>query len=238
MLRAIIIDDELIGVNTLKLLIEKHTEGIKIVASATDPEKGILIIDDYKPDVVFLDVSMPKMNGFELLEKIEHKDFHLVFTTAHREYAINAIKNGAMDYLLKPIDITELKSCVDKLVEEYNRLPEAQKTVSSNIIELAVKDGIIFIKPQEVIRLEASGSYTVFYLENKVKHMASKNLKECEALINNPMFYRCHQSHVINLNKVIKMVSADGLFAQMSDGSMPEIGRKNKEMFLEKLKNI
>jgi two-component system, LytTR family, response regulator len=238
MLRAIIIDDELIGVNTLKLLIEKHTEGIKIVASATDPEKGILLIDDYKPDVVFLDVSMPKMNGFELLEKIEHKDFHLVFTTAHREYAINAIKNGAMDYLLKPIDITELKSCVDKLVEEYNRLPEAQKTVSSNIIELAVKDGIIFIKPQEVIRLEASGSYTVFYLENKVKHMASKNLKECEALINNPMFYRCHQSHVINLNKVIKMVSADGLFAQMSDGSMPEIGRKNKEMFLEKLKNI
>jgi two-component system, LytTR family, response regulator len=238
MLRAIIIDDELIGVNTLKLLIEKHTEGIKIVASATDPEKGILLIDDYKPDVVFLDVSMPKMNGFELLEKIEHKDFHLVFTTAHREYAINAIKNGAMDYLLKPIDITELKSCVDKLVEEYNRLPEAQKTVSSNIIELAVKDGIIFIKPQEVIRLEASGSYTVFYLENKVKHMASKNLKECEALINNPMFYRCHQSHVINLNKVIKMVSADGLFAQMSDGSMPEIGRKNKELFLEKLKNI
>lgn len=238
MLRAIIIDDELIGVNTLKLLIEKHTPEIKIVATATEPEKGITAIEDYKPEIVFLDISMPKMNGFELLERLTFKDFKLVFTTAHQEHAIKAIKNGAYDYLLKPIDIDELKTGVNKILEQGQKISEIHKKVSSNLIELAVKDGIIFIKPVEVIRLEASGSYTVFYLENNVKHMASKNLKECEALLDPFLFYRCHQSHIINLNKVVKMVSADGLFAQMNDGSMPEIGRKYKEIFLGKLKSI
>lgn len=238
MLRAVIIDDELIGINTLKILIEKHTQGIKIVATATEPEKGIASIEDYRPEIVFLDVSMPKMSGFELLERLNYKNFKLVFTTAHQEYAIRAIKNGAYDYLLKPIDIEELKECVIKIKDERSKIAEYVKANSFNIVELSVKDGIIFIKQQDIIRLEASGSYTVFYLVNNVKHIASKNLKECEPLLDQSLFYRCHQSHIINLQKVVKMVSADGLFAQMSDGSMPEIGRKNKEVFLEKLKNI
>lgn len=238
MLRAVIIDDELIGINTLKLLVEKHTRGVKIVATATEPAKGIAAIEDYKPEIVFLDISMPKMNGFELLEQLEHKNFKLVFTTAHREHAIKAIKNGAHDYLLKPIDILELTTCVNKIVEEPKKLPEPKKAAATNIIELSVKDGIIFIKPRDVIRLEASGSYTVFYLANNIRHIASKNLKECESLLDQNLFYRCHQSHIINLQKVVKMVSTDGLFAQMSDGSMPEIGRKNKEAFLQKLKTI
>ncbi len=237
MLRAIIIDDELIGISTLKILIEKYVEGIKVVATATEPEKGIAAIDDYKPEIVFLDISMPKMSGFELLEHVKHKNFKLVFTTAHREYAIKAIKNGACDYLLKPIDITELKECIQKILGEMNTR-EVQKSNGTNIIELSVKDGIIFIKPNDVIRLEASGSYTVFYLVNNVKHIASKNLKECEPMLDSNLFYRCHQSHIINLQKVVKMVSSDGLFAQMIDGSMPEIGRKNKDVFLERLKTI
>jgi two-component system LytT family response regulator len=236
MLRAVIIDDELIGINALQVLMEKYTQGIKIVATATDPEKGISLIEDYKPEVVFLDVSMPKMNGFELLEKLQFKNFKLVFTTAHEEYAIKAIKNKAQDYLLKPIDIEELKSCVNNIIIEESN-PQKDK-VNYNIIELAVKDGIIFIKSQDVIRLEASGSYTVFYLVNNIKHLASKNLKECEILLDPSRFYRCHQSHIINLHKVVKMVSSDGLYAQMTDGSMPEIGKKNKEVFLEKLKGI
>jgi len=238
MLRAIIIDDEQIGVNALKILIEKHTEGVKIIATATEPAKGIAAIEDYKPEIVFLDISMPKMSGFELLEYVNYKDFKLVFTTAHREYAIKAIKNKAQDYLLKPIDIQELQNCIRKIMVESEKILGAQKSKSYNIIELAVKDGIIFIKPQDVIRIEASGSYAVFYLTNNIKHVASKNLKECEPMLDPTLFYRCHQSHIINLQKVVKMVSSDGLFAQMSDGSMPEIGRKNKELFLEKLKNI
>src|SRR5882757_6418332 len=107
MYRAIIIDDELSGVNTLKLLIEKYIPSVRVVAISTDPENGIRLIEDYKPDVVFLDISMPKMNGFELLSRLNYKGFKLVFTTAHEEYAIKAIKNKAFDYLLKPIDVEE-----------------------------------------------------------------------------------------------------------------------------------
>lgn len=237
MLRAIIIDDEIIGINTLKILIERHTQGLKVIATATDPLKGLAAIEDYRPDVVFLDVSMPKMNGFELLDKVSKKDFRLIFTTAHQEYAIKAIKNEAYDYLLKPIDVSELSLCVNKLLKGETERKD-RRSFASSLIELSVKDGIIFIKPQDIIRLEASGSYTYFYLENNVKHIASKNLKECEIMLDPSLFYRCHQSHIINLRKVVKMVSADGLFAQMVDGSMPEIVRKNKEIFLEKLKNI
>lgn len=236
MYRALIIDDELIGINALKILIEKHTPDIRIVATTTDPEKGIEMIEDYKPEIVFLDISMPKMNAFELLENLKFKDFKLVFTTAHREYAIKAIKNRAHDYLLKPIDIEELKNCVDNITKAVDET-ESKRPAYSNV-ELHVKGGIIFIKQEDIIRLEADGSYAIFFLENGIKHVASKNLKECEALLDPKVFYRCHASNIINIKKVVKMVSTDGLFARMTDGSMPEISRRNKETFLEKLKTI
>jgi two-component system LytT family response regulator len=238
MLRAVIIDDEQIGINTLKLLLEKYAPEIRIVATASDPEKGITAIEDYKPELVFLDISMPRMSGFELLDRLSYRDFRLVFTTAHQEYAIRAIKNHAYDYLLKPIDITELRDCIDRVLKEQDREKDVPRANPYTIIEIAVKDGIIFIRPQDVIRLEASGSYSVFYLENNIKHIASKNLKECEPFLNPEIFYRCHQSHIVNLQKVVKMVSTDGLFAQMTDGSMPEIGRRQKEGFLKKLKGL
>ena len=237
MYRAIIIDDELIGVNTLKILIEKQVPSIiRVVATSTEPETGIKLIEDYRPDVVFLDISMPKMNGFELLEKLKYKDFKLVFTTAHEEYAIKAIKTKAYDYLLKPIDIDELKQCIDNIVKETEK-KEPTKINAFRTIEISVKDGIIFIKPDDIVRLEASGSYTRFYLINGTKHVASKNLKDYESLLDPLSFYRCHLSHVINLRHVIKLVSTDGLFAKMSDDSLVEIAKKNKQVFIEKLKN-
>ena len=237
MLRAIIIDDEENSVNTLKLLIEENTRGIKVVASATDPEKGIHLIHDYKPDIVFLDISMPILNGFDLLAKLSFKAFKLVFTTAHDEYAIKAIKTKAQDYLLKPIDIEELQACLTTIIQDI----QAEKPISasnSHIIELAVKNGIIFIHPKDIIRLEASGSYTIFHLVNNVKETISKNLKECEFLLQPPYFFRCHPSHIVNLYKVVRLVSNGNFSIQMSDGSLPEISRKNKELLLEKLKTI
>ena len=235
--RAIIIDDETMGINTLKVLIEKHVPTIRVVSTSTDAEAGIKLIEDYRPDIVFLDISMPKMNGFELLEKLNYKGFKLVFTTAHEEYAIKAIKNKAHDYLLKPIDIDELIQCVNNITEEIKRT-EPVKTTTNRIIELSVKDGIIFIKSDEIIRLEASGSYTEFYLANSIKHIASKTLKDYEALLDTQSFYRCHISHIVNLHHVVKLVSTDGLFAQMTDGTLVEIAKKNKQIFIEKLKSI
>ncbi|MGZ3884078.1 MAG: LytR/AlgR family response regulator transcription factor [Bacteroidia bacterium] len=235
--RAIIIDDESIGINALKVLIEKHSENIKIVATTTDPEQGVGLIEDYKPEIVFMDISMPKMNGFELLDKLQYKNFKLVFTTAHEEYALKAIKTKAADYLLKPIDIDELKACLAAVTKEEAGQQSTPKRQVPAIIELAVRDGIIFIKPHDIVRLEAAGSYTTFYLSNNVKHLASKSLKEYEQQLDPRRFYRCHNSHIVNLGKVVRLVSTDGLFAQMEDGSMPEISRRNKDAFLERLKN-
>jgi len=237
MLRTIIIDDELIGVNALKVLIEKHIKEVKVIATATEPEKGIEYIEDYRPDIVFLDISMPGMNGFELLDHLKYKDFKLVFTTAHEEYALKAIKNRAFDYLLKPIDLEELKRTVNIIAQNSVNENNTHKA-SLNLIEIPVKDGIVFIKSHDIIRIEAAGSYTVFYLENNVKHTVSKNLKECEPLLDLSFFYRCHASHIINLKKVVKMVNSNGLYAQMCDGSMPDISKKSREAFLEKLKTI
>ena len=237
MLKAIIIDDELIGINTLKLLIERHTEGLKIIATCTEPEKGIELIEDYKPDVVFLDISMPSMDGFEVIKRLTNTNFHLVFTTAHSNYAIQAIKTKAQDYLLKPINIEELQKCVAVIIKDIQKELPALKE-NTPLIELPVRNGVLFIKPKDIIRLEASGSYTTFYLDNHVKEVVSKNLKSCENLLIPQYFYRCHDSHLINLNKVIKLISNDGLFVEMSDGSLPQISRKNKEELLVLLRTL
>lgn len=238
MLRAVIIDDERSGINALQLLIDKHIGTLKVVGSTTQAEQGIALIEDYHPDVVFLDISMPNLNGFALLEQLHYRDFNLVFTTAHQEYALQAIKHHAFDYLLKPVDVDELKECVSRIMAERTRPKPESRQGPVGTIGLAVKDGIIFIRHSDIIRLEASGSYTVFYLENKVKQMASKSLKEYEAQLDPTVFYRCHNSHLVNLKKVAKFVSSDGLYAQMLDGSAAEIARKNKDQFLERLKHV
>lgn len=238
MLRAIIIDDEQSSITALKAMIEKYTTGLKIVDSATDPDDGIRLIEDYRPEVVFLDISMPKITGFDLLERLNFRGFKLVFITAHQQYAIKAIKLNASDYLLKPFDVEELKACIINLQGEKVNPHESRKAYSHKIIELSVKDGIIFIRQKEIVRLEASGSYTTFHLENGIKHLASKNLKECEALLSTGYFYRCHASHIVNLLKVERLVSTDGLFAKMNDGSVAVIALKNKGEFLQRLKGV
>lgn len=236
MLCAIIIDDEPIGINTLKVLIERLGLDVFVTATTTNPEEGIELIESYRPDVVFMDVNMPKLNGFELLKKVKYKDFKLVFVTAHEEFALKAIKTNAFDYLLKPIDSEDLKTCLEKIIETF--IPLAPKTKTRNVIELMVNDGVIFIKQSQIIRLEASGSYTVIYLKDGVKHTASKNLKHFEALLDPAIFFRCHLSHIINLNELLKLVSSDGYSALMSDKSTPAVSKRQKEELHERLRLI
>ncbi len=236
MIRAVIIDDEPLGLNALKVLIERLDMQVKVVATTSDPESGVQIIESYRPDVVFLDVNMPKLNGFELLERLNYKEFKLVFTTAHREHAIKAIKNSASDYLLKPIDSDELKVCLSKIIDAglNANIPHKQRS----IIELPVSDGIVMIKQSCILRLEASGSYTNLFLKDGIKHTASKNLKYFESILDPLNFYRCHQSHIINLHEVTKLISSDGYFALMSDNSKAHVGKNYKDIFLSKLKTI
>ncbi len=236
MIRAIVIDDEEAGIDTLKIFASRNSDRIKIIASTTQAEDGIALIEDYRPDVVFLDISMPKMNGFDLVEQLSFRDFKLVFTTAHQEYAIRAIKQRAFDYLLKPIDEHSFCTCLDELLK--NEKPLVSKVESNALIEIQVKDGILFIQQKEIIRLEASRSYTEFYLDHGIKHVASKGIKEFESKLSPNLFYRCHKSHIINLQKVRKFINHDGLFALMSDGSLPLISKLQKDEFLNRLKEI
>lgn len=236
MLRAVIIDDEEAGIVTLKALIEKYAkESIRLVATAMEPEKGIAIINDYKPDVVFLDINMPELSGFDVLEEVEAKNFRLVFTTAHKEHMLEALKQHAYDYLLKPIDANDFKRCIADLMRDAEE-PLAENKTPESVIEIHVRDGIIFLKPKEIIRLEASGSYTTFYLENNIRHMASRNLREFEPVLDRNGFCRCHNSHIVNLRKVAKFINKDGLFVQMTDGSTVPVSKREKDMFLSRLK--
>jgi two-component system LytT family response regulator len=237
MLRAIVIDDEESGIEMVKMLALRNAAFVRVVAYTSVPEEGITLIEDYKPDVVFLDISMPTMSGFELLARLTFRNFKLIFTTAHREYALAAIKQKAYDYLLKPIDTEDFKKCIEDLYSERQAAKGAAKPNATAVIEVQVKDGIIYIKQKEIIRLEASRSYTEFYLDNGQRHVASKSLREFEAKLDADLFYRCHKSHIINLQKVQKFINHDGFFALMSDGSMPDISKNNKDEFLELLKN-
>ena len=237
MLRAIIIDDEESGVETIKILASRNQELVKIVASSRKPEQGIDLIEDYKPDIVLLDIRMPNMSGFELLTKLKFRDFKLVFTTAHKEYAIEAIKNHAHDYLLKPIDTEDFRKCLEEINTIINPQTSAKQSLAA-MIEIQVKDGIVYLKQKDIVRLEASRSYTEFHMENGMRHVASRSLLEYEAKLDSKIFYRPHKSHIINIRKVQKFVNHEGFFALMSDGSMVDISKGNKDVFLERLKSI
>ncbi len=238
MLRAIIIDDEEAGVETLKVLVGRNSTLIRVIASTLKAEEGIVLIEDYRPDVVFLDINMPNMNGFELLDKLNFRDFKLVFTTAHREYALQAIKNRAFDYLLKPIDDGDFKKCLEGLVKAKEHLPLAAKIEGQGVLEIQVKDGIIYLKQKDIVRLEASRSYTDIYMDSGAKHIASKTLKDFEDKLDAKLFCRCHKSHIVNLEKVQKFVNHDGFYALMNDGSSPEVSKAMKDIFLDRLKGI
>lgn len=240
MFTAIVVDDEPKSIKNLEILLTDYCkEDIKIINTAANALEAIKKIIEEKPDVVFLDVQMPGFNGFDVLDQIKNSSPLIIFTTAHKEYAVDALRKEAFDYLVKPIDIDELKNCILRVREKLaKKNAETEKTPTTNVIEISVKDALIFIKSNDIIRLEASGSYTVFYLENNVKHMVSKSMKEYEAMLDHAVFYRCHNSHVINLKKVNKFIHNMGLFAELTDGSKVEIARKNKDEFLNRLKDI
>jgi two-component system, LytTR family, response regulator len=240
MKRAIIIDDELAGIKTLQTFITRYAPNVKVIGSTCSPETGIELIEDYRPDIVFLDISMPTMTGFELLDKLQFKQFKLIFTTAHEEFALKALKMKAFDYLLKPIDIEDFKQCMEAIAKEEELISSdtVHRQNKPSMLELQVKDGIIYLKQHDIISVHASGNYTEFHLEHGVKHLVSKSLKEYEQQLDQTMFFRCHHSHIVNLLKVERFLSQDGFFARMSDGSMVDISRKNKDVFLERLKSI
>lgn len=244
MLHALIIDDEENGVISLELILKKYAPEVKMVAKTTSALKGVELINAYRPDIVFLDINMPNLNGFELLEKIEYRKFHLIFTTAHEEYALKAIKQNALDYLLKPIDGDDLKKAIEKVkknLEEDNSVAKALAFLNAmrdkDEVKISVpgKEGIEIVQANEVMYIEASSNHSVVVLKNGEKHQVNKSLKDYENQIclEGTKFIRIHNSFIINVNHVTRYLPEDGGYAVVGGEKTVPISKIKKDEFLK-----
>lgn len=223
------------------------SKDIRIVGQFNDPEQGAGGIFLLQPDLVFLDIEMPKLNGIELLNQCREVNFEVIFTTAYDQYAIRAIKMNALDYLLKPIDKDELIEAVEKVKtkkqpvsrQQIAELQEAHKTKVLNKIALSTMAGLQFVDLDNVIRIEGESNYCNFFLKDKKKILLSKKLGDAEELLKeNQNFFRAHKSHIINLKYVEKYVRGEGGEILMSDGAAISLSRGKKEEFLQLFSKI
>lgn len=244
MIRTIIIEDEPVSREMLAMMLKRHDQEIELVDSCASPADGITSIAKHKPDLVFLDIQMPKMTGFDMLKKIQPINFEVIFTTAFDQYAINAIRVSALDYLLKPVDDEELSAAIEKYKERVSRKePSVQyehlfnnllnKNPLDKTIALSASDGISFIKMSDILRVEANGRYSKFYLLNKETILVSKTLGDYEEILSANQFFRIHDSAIINLNHVKKYIRGDGGTVVLSDNTELDVARRRKEEFVK-----
>lgn len=240
-MRAIIVDDERKGRETLQKMLEKYCAEVKVLGMAASVEEAYQLATAHEPDIVFLDIEMPGEDGFALLEKFNPVPFHVIFVTAYDHYAIKAIKHQVLDYLLKPIDVDDLRQAMERIkntplkkqAQKYEALMTTRVLGYNSRLALPVKDGLIYLMVSSIIRIESDGSYSTFYTEDGKKHVVSRNLKEYEDTLPATHFFRSHKSHIINIQRVKKYLRTDGYFVEMEDGSMVEISRRKKDEFLQ-----
>jgi two-component system LytT family response regulator len=240
MIKAVIVDDEKDGRDALAKIIKNYCKNAEVVALASCAEEALKAIEEFKPDLIFLDIEMPLESGFDLLRKAEAYDFKTIFITAHSHYAIKAFKFAAAGYLLKPVDIDDLIDLVNKVEKAIAQKTEKSKKNDhpakiKDKISLPVKDGLIYLHVDEIIRFEGDGSYTKAWLTNGKCHLISRNIKEYEDLLSSSHFFRCHISHLVNLRHVKGFSRHDGYYADMSDGVRIEISRRKKDEFVSRM---
>jgi two-component system LytT family response regulator len=238
MIRALIVDDESRSCEVLQNLLLHYCADVQILGTAHSADDAVHLIREKDPDLVFLDIHMPKGDGFSLLSRLDDIPFKIIFTTAHDNYAVQAFRMSALDYLLKPIDFKLLLEAVDKF--RKTGVPKSQAnqlgllhTNKAKTIALSSIDEIRFVGLDQIIRLEADNNYTVFHLEGGEKVMVSNTLKVYEDALLEHAFLRVHNSHIINLGKVAKYLKGKGGIAVMSDGTYIEISPRKKEQFLK-----
>ena len=244
MIKAILIDDEGHCLETLDMLLNEYCPQVTILEQCRSAKKGLEAIEKYQPDLVFLDIEMPAMNGFEMLEQLTEIHFAVIFTTSYDQYAIKAIHFSALDYLLKPIDPKELISAIKK-VQEQRRIPVAEqfqmllkqvqgKSTQFSNIAVPTFEGFELVPADEVIQCEANDKYTHLFLKNKNKIIACRTLKEMEEQLQDFNFFvRVHHSHLVNLNEVAKYVRGEGGYLVMSDGTSVNVSRSRKESLMK-----
>lgn len=242
LLTAVLIDDEAHCLNTLRWNLSTFFPEINIVGEAMDGNDGFKIINEINPDVIFLDVEMPGMNGFEMLNKFDKINFKVIFITAHNEYAIRAIKLNAIDYLMKPIDKDELKTAILRLISDgdeitfrkiqnlkynMNSRPEMQRIIIGTI------DGYQFFDLKEITFFEADSNYSYIHFNDGTKVLSTKTLKEFEDVLPPNIFFRCHHSNIVNFQYIKKYIKGDGGEIELIDGKRIIISRRRKQEFID-----
>ena len=248
MIKAIIVDDEPYSCESLATLLERYCPAVKVADICYSGEDALKAIEEQQPQIVFLDIEMPKMNGFEMLEKLPEIHFEIIFTTSYDQYAIKAIRFSALDYLLKPINAEELRNAVGRFLEKRDQQLQTDALLKNLLHNLEIKkesefklaipsiSGALFFSPAEIIRLEGEGNYTRFSFTDGHSLLVAYTLKNYEVMLAAQGFLRVHKSHLVNTAHV-KSYKDNALI--MADQSIVEISRRRKEDVLEALrKNV
>jgi two-component system, LytTR family, response regulator len=244
MLKALIVDDEPKARENLEILLHDFVEGVEVVALCENISEAVEAVKLHSPDVVFLDIQLQRETGFDLLTKIKEVNFEVIFTTAYTEYAIKAFKFSAIDYLLKPIDIDELKKAAAKVEKRVNnnmagRLTQLVQNLKHGSnenykIALPTLDGLVFVKISDILYCEASSNYTQIFT-NEEKYLVSKTLKEYDDLLSDHNFFRIHNSYLININSIKKYVKGEGGYVVLNNDTSLDVSKRKKEAFLNKI---
>ena len=246
-INAIIIDDEKHCTELLQWEIQNHCPEIQVIGVTNSATQGLELIKRQKPDVVFLDIEMPVMNGFELLKKFNEIPFEVIFTTAYDQFAIKAIRFSALDYLLKPIHKAELVKAIQKLIKKKSSQKEHQVQMEFLLEQLSSKgkgpskmvipclDGLEIVELKRILYCKASSNYTEFHFEDQHKKIVSKTLKQIEELLSESNFLRVHQSYLVNLDRVIKYVKSGGGYLILDNNSTVNVAQSKKQTLVKKL---
>ena len=240
-LKTVLIDDEPDCVNLLKFELNQHCPQVEVVGTFNSSTKALNEIELLNPDLIFLDIEMPMMNGFELLEKLMPIRFNIVFVTAYNQFALKALKVNALDYLVKPFDITELVEAVAKAKRnihptqhQLENMQREMKGTATSKIAIPGQNGITFIEINDIVFAEASNNYTKLILLNKQQHIISKTLKDVQDVLEARQFLRVHRQYIINLNHVKQFFRGDNMYVVMDNGENIPVARSQKDKLVER----
>lgn len=243
LLKAILVDDEQNSLQNLQQKILEFCPSIKVIATSQKPEEAISLIRHYNPDVIFLDIEMPRISGFRMLEELHDINTEIIFTTAYNHYAIDAIRISAFDYLVKPIAVEELQNAINRLMIQHRKhtqekLNVLKKSLQENksqqdSIAIPTNEGMEFISIKNIVRIESSSNYSKLHFTDGHTMLVTRLLKDFEEMLLPYRFYRVHHSHVINLSYIKKYIRGEGGQIVMQNGDVIDVARRKKDEFLK-----